>query len=66
MPCRGHAAAPHLRVGQDQLLARVEDGTRHIVKMAAERVHLPGLGLWQTACGHRVSLGEYVRVRMRL
>ena len=32
-----------LRIAEDQLLARVEDGTRHVVVMTATGVNLPRL-----------------------
>ena len=32
-----------LRVGEDQVLPRVEDHARHVVVVAATRVNLPGL-----------------------
>ena len=32
-----------LRVGEDQVLARVEDHARHVVVVAPARVHLPRL-----------------------
>ena len=32
-----------LRVGEDQVLARVEDHARHVVVVAPARVHLPCL-----------------------
>ena len=41
-----HADALVLRVGQDELLARVEDGTGHVVVVAAARIQLPCLGFW--------------------
>ena len=34
-----------LAVADDQLLSRVEDDARHIVKVAATRVDLPRLGV---------------------
>lgn len=40
-----HPDALVLRVGQDELLAWVEDGTGHIVVVAATRIQLPRLGL---------------------
>ena len=42
----GHVPHPDrlvLRVGQDQLLPRVERHARHVVVVATARVHLPGL-----------------------
>lgn len=41
-----HPDALVLRVGQDELLARVEDGTGHVVVVAAACVQLPCLGFW--------------------
>lgn len=46
----GHVPHPDalvLRVGQDELLTWVEDGTGHVVVVAAARVQLPGLGFWK-------------------
>ena len=34
------------RVGQDELLAGVEDGTGHVVVVTTARIELPRLGLW--------------------
>lgn len=45
----GHVPHPDalvLRVGQDELLARVEDGTGHVVVVTAARIQLPRLGFW--------------------
>lgn len=41
-----HSDALVLRVGQDELLARVEDGAGHVVVVTATRVQLPCLGFW--------------------
>lgn len=56
-----HADALVLRVGQDELLARVEDGAGHIVVVAAARVQLPGLGLCGSG-GARLALAWTSRV----
>ena len=40
-----HADRLVLRVGHDQFLLRMEKGTRHVVDVPAQRVHLPRLGL---------------------
>lgn len=39
-----HPDALVLRVGQDELLAWVEDGTGHVVVVTAARIQLPCLG----------------------
>lgn len=41
-----HTDALVLGVGQDELLARVEDGTGHVVVVTATRIQLPCLGFW--------------------
>ena len=35
-----------LRVADDELLSRVEHGTRHVVIVTSTGVHLPCLGIW--------------------
>ena len=43
----GHVPHPDalvLGVGQDELLARVENGAGHVVVVTAARIQLPGLG----------------------
>lgn len=45
----GHVPHPDtlvLRVGQDELLARMEDCAGDVVVVAAARIELPRLGLW--------------------
>lgn len=53
----GHIPDPDalvLGVGEDELLARVEDGTGHVVVVAAARIQLPCLGFWTVGEGdHR-------------
>lgn len=41
-----HPDALVLRVGQDELLAWVEDSTGHVVVVTAASVQLPSLGFW--------------------
>lgn len=50
-----HADALVLGVGQDELLARVEDGTGHVVVVAPARIQLPRLGLWGRGDGRKMS-----------
>lgn len=42
-----NADALVFRVGEDQLLARVEQHARHVVVVAAARVHFPSLRAFQ-------------------
>ena len=49
-----HPDALVLRVGQDELLTRVEDGTGHIVVVAAACIQFPCFGFWTKVEGdHR-------------
>ena len=41
-----HSDALVLRVGQDELLTRVEDGAGHVVVVTTARVQLPAFGFW--------------------
>lgn len=46
----GHIPHPNaliLRVGQDELLAWVEDGTGHVVVVTTARIQLPCFGFWK-------------------
>lgn len=50
----GHVPHPDalvLRVGQNELLAWVEDGTRHVVVVPTACIELPCLGLWTQVGG---------------
>lgn len=46
-----HPDALVLRVGQDELLTRVEDGTGHVVVVTAACIELPRLGFWTVGEG---------------
>jgi hypothetical protein len=41
-----------LRIADDELLSRVEHGTRHVVIVTSAGIHLPCLGIWCRDIGH--------------
>lgn len=55
----GHVPHPDaliLRIGEDKLLAWMEDSTGHIVVVAATRVKFPSFGFWNIATRRTVVI----------
>lgn len=61
-----HPDALVLRIGQDELLAWVENGTGHIVVVTTARIQLPRLGFWKVGRGKRKEKKKFFKHKDRL